>query len=162
MTTEPQNTPVSTPSGPSAGLEGQGATQETQDATEAAQERVERYADEIRSLDLMDDRPDVAFARMARAVIAVADQEWRELYREWRIECDSRQRAQRIADAAEVERDRLAALLDESDRARVNAGMLYADLREAVRGWRQRGVTDGWDMAQLYALLDAPKDTTAP
>ena len=32
-----QTTPVSTPSGPSAGLEGQGATQETQDATEAAQ-----------------------------------------------------------------------------------------------------------------------------
>ena len=76
MTIEGQNTPVSTPSGPSAGLEGQDATQETQDATEAAQGRVERYAAAIRRGYHSPITEWVDYA--GAAVIAVADQEQAE------------------------------------------------------------------------------------
>ena len=81
---EGQNTPVSTPSGLSAGLEGQDATQEPHDATEAAQGRVERYAEAIYEADAgrwPENAPYVPgdWDVEARAVIAVADQEQAEL-----------------------------------------------------------------------------------
>ena len=102
MTSEAQNTPVSTPSGPSAGLEGQDATQETQDATEAAQRRVERYEDlAVRLLELNDFRAhdrSVA-ARIGSAYRSLADQEHAE---------------QEHGDHGKCEADRQAEDVDES------------------------------------------------
>ena len=132
MTIEGQNTPVSTPSGPSAGLEGQDATQETQDATEAAQGRVERYEDlAVRLLELNDFRAhdrSVA-ARIGSAYRSLADQEHAEKdatiaelraeveeYRAKKFAPMSRiQRAERVAENAVADKRAAEARVAEKD-----------------------------------------------
>ena len=152
-----QNTPVSTTSGPSSGLEGQDATQETQDATEAAQRRVERYAEEFwRALRIAEGEA------AARVAIAVADQEQAEL-------------------RAEVERLRkptVAAVMGyelgagDLEHAEARVAELEATVREALstfahpthpgRECRQSGHVPIETLRRWQAILDAPKDTTAP
>ena len=132
MATEGHNTPVSTPSGPSAGLEGQDATQETQDATEAAQGRVERYEDlAVRLLELNDFRAhdrSVA-ARIGSAYRSLADQEHAEKdatiaelraeveeYRAKKFAPMSRiQRAERVAENAVADKRAAEARVAEKD-----------------------------------------------
>lgn len=65
-----------------AGLPLHEATDRDGDNVPSGEDRVREYAEAIRSLDLSDDRPDVALARMARACVAVEDRHTAELWAE--------------------------------------------------------------------------------
>ena len=114
--TEAQDTPVSTPSGPSAGLEG------------AAQRRVERYAEAMAEAD---GGPDLGcfsedYIDHARAAIAVADQELAEkdaTIAELRAEVDAMRERYNDARAALRNMDRLLTEVDATDRQ-----MIFADV----------------------------------
>ena len=111
--TEAQDTPVSTPSGPSAG---------------AAQRRVERYAEAMAEAD---GGPDLGcfsedYIDHARAAIAVADQELAEkdaTIAELRAEVDAMRERYNDARAALRNMDRLLTEVDATDRQ-----MIFADV----------------------------------
>ena len=162
------NTPVSTPSGPSAGLGGQDATQETQDATEAAQERVER-AGKVR-------------ARKGPVCPECVSGDWWENC----ADCDAiREQAEKDATIAELraEVERLRGevgqyavaypmTLARAEAAETESDRLREALREALstfaypthpgRECRQSGHVPIETLRRWQAVLDAPKDTTAP
>ena len=166
MTSEAQNAPVSTPSGPSAGLEGEDATQETQDATEAAQRRRERYAEGISSrLHVTTDnwsyqqfRPALSadtssVLEAAKGAIAVADAEHHQRLAEIDAVVQTEWRAR-----AEAAGDRVAAL-----EATVREALsTFAHPTHPGRECRQSGHVPVETLRRWQATLDAPKDTTAP
>jgi hypothetical protein len=183
MTSEARNTPVSTPSSLSAGLEGQDATQETQDATEAAQRRVERWADALwRACRIVEGEA------AANAAIAVADQEQAEkdaTIAELRAEVE-RLRAFNVQ-IAESNAARLHAALEREEAAKVNGFRMaerLSKVESALFAAWDAGNAVGLDgyigpnrgeepdreailarsgcVAKQLAILDAPKDTTAP
>ena len=196
MATEAQNTPVSAHGLPSAGLEGQDATQETPDATEAAQERVERYAEAIVAEIKRYPTARQGWATMwgatertiARAVIAVADQEQAEkdaTIAELRAEVE-RLRAFNVQ-IAESNAARLHAALEREEAAKVNGFRMaerLSKVESALFAAWDAGNAVGLDgyigpnrgeepdreailarsgcVAKQLAILDAPKDTTAP
>ena len=167
-----QTTPVSTPSGPSAEgctcwpendghdgdcgiwgkprLEGQDATQETPDATEAAQRRVERYASTIAAAETRDGALGWTRHRAARAVIDVADQEQAELRR--RVE---------VVDLWEAASVRWQSRAEDAEARVVELEALLRSMANDF-GWVPDPTAGTWSVNQLRAILDAPKDATAP
>ena len=149
-----QNTPVSTPSGPSAGLEGQDATQEMQDATEAAQRRVERFA---------------CTCPVPSATIHFCSEQpqgftWVEVAAASRL---AEQATVRRAEAAEARVAELEAIVAKVREGAREIAERAVKLSTSLSEWRTGGFerqAQRIDAAEavLREALHAPKDTTAP